>query len=239
MVRSLIALVALAGCSEESVPVTSSPPPSPPPSPAPSPCEEGPARDGEATYYDADGTGNCSFDASPDDLLVAALNDVDYAGSAACGACARVEGPDGTVDVRIVDRCPECAAGDIDLSPEAFARIAPLEAGRVAASWRFVPCAVSGPIALRFKEGSSEFWTAVQVRNHRHAVASLAFRSDDALVEVPRLEYNYFVYEAGMGPGPYTFVVTDVVGQPLEVAGVALAEAETVATSEQFPACTP
>ncbi|HTJ80909.1 MAG TPA: expansin EXLX1 family cellulose-binding protein, partial [Polyangiaceae bacterium] len=83
---------------------------------------------GDATYYDfADGSGNCSFPATPDDLMVGAMNHTDYADSAVCGACADVTGPNGTVHIRIVDQCPECPQGNIDLSPEAFAVISPLE----------------------------------------------------------------------------------------------------------------
>ena len=43
---------------------------------------------GEGTYYAADGTGNCSFDATPSDLDVAALNAIDYGTADWCGACA-------------------------------------------------------------------------------------------------------------------------------------------------------
>jgi hypothetical protein len=32
---------------------------------------------GEGTYYNATGAGNCSFDPSPQNLMVAALNQVD------------------------------------------------------------------------------------------------------------------------------------------------------------------
>jgi len=127
----------------------------------PATCGGGQAqRTGDGTFYDADGSGNCSFDPSPDDLMVAAMNQTDYAGSAACGACAAIDGPDGSVVVRIVDRCPECSPGDIDLSADAFARIAAPVAGRVAIRWRYVACAVVGPVRYRFKEGSNPFWTA-------------------------------------------------------------------------------
>ena len=50
---------------------------------------------GDGTYYAADGTGNCSFDASPDDLMVVAMNHVDYADAQWCGACLAVTGPNG------------------------------------------------------------------------------------------------------------------------------------------------
>src|SRR6201999_2853878 len=66
---------------------------------------------GDGTYYAADGTGNCSFDASPNDLLVAAMNHPDYGTAQWCGACVAVTGPKGTVTVRIVEQCPECPQG--------------------------------------------------------------------------------------------------------------------------------
>lgn len=203
------------------------------------PCDDAETFAGEATYYDfADGSGNCSFPATPNDLMVAAMNHTDYAGSQACGACVRVDGPMGSVDVRIVDRCPECPAGDIDLSPEAFSQIAELSAGRVPISWRYIPCNVSGPVVFQFKEGSNPWWTAVQLRNHRHAIASLVYRNDAGdFVDVARLEYNYFVEDSGMGPGPYTFRVTDVLGQTLEQSGIAFAEAQEVSGDAQFEAC--
>ncbi len=194
---------------------------------------------GEATYYDeADGSGNCSFPATPGDLLVGAMNQADYAGSAACGACAAIAGPDGSVVVRIVDRCPECAPGDIDLSPQAFALVAPLEAGRVPIEWTYVPCETSGPIVYHFKDGSNEWWTAVQVRNHRHPIAELEYLGDDGEFHaVPRFEYNFFVEESGMGPGPFTFRVTDVTGAVVEDSGIPLLDDGDATGASQLAAC--
>ena len=195
-------------------------------------------RTGEGTYYDADGSGNCSFDPSPEDLLVAAMNHVDYAASAVCGACVAITGPDGEVTVRIVDQCPECPAGDIDMSPEAFALIAPLEAGRVPIGWRFVPCGVVGPVVYHFKEGSNEWWTAVQIRNHETPVASFAWlTAEGTWKDVPRVDYNFFVDETGMGPGPYSFRITDVNGAVLEDTGIPFVEAGDAAGAGQFPGC--
>jgi expansin (peptidoglycan-binding protein) len=94
---------------------------------------------GEATYYDADGTGACGFSATPGDLLVAAMNKAQYQKSL-CGQCVHVNGPKGEVTVRIVDLCPGCKSGDLDLSEQAFEAISPLSAGRVKIAWSFVPC---------------------------------------------------------------------------------------------------
>ena len=45
-----------------------------------------PLHQGIATYYDATGEGACSFDPSPDDLMVAAMNAEEYDNAAVCGA---------------------------------------------------------------------------------------------------------------------------------------------------------
>lgn len=61
-------------------------------------------RTGQATYYaETDGSGNCMFDATPTDLMVAAMNRVAYNRAAMCGAYVEVTGPQGTVTVRVVD----------------------------------------------------------------------------------------------------------------------------------------
>ena len=201
-------------------------------------CTEPLEASGEATYYAADGTGNCSFDASPGDLRVAALNTQDYAGSAMCGACVTVVGPEGSVTVRIVDRCPGCATGDIDLSESAFEAIAPLTAGRVPVQWSLVPCDVSGAMSYRFKEVSSQWWTALQVRNHRFPVAKLEVRGGDGTYRaIPRESYNYFVEGDGLGTGPYDLRLTDILGHVVEESGVELGDAVERTGSAQFPAC--
>ncbi len=196
-----------------------------------------PVHQGIATYYYATGAGACSFDPLPDDLMVAAMNAPEYDNAAVCGSYVRVAGPRGKVDVRIVDLCPECLAGHLDLSLEAFARIADPVDGRVPITWTVISPNLAGPIAYHFKEGSNEWWTAVQVRNHRNPVARLEYRDSAGLwVKVPRTSYNYFVQsDPGMGPGPYTFRVTDAYGHVLIDSGISHVEAGTVSGAAQFP----
>ena len=194
---------------------------------------------GEATYYTfADGTGNCGFDASPDDLMIGAMNHADYAAAAVCGACVLLTGPNATITIRIVDQCPECPVGNIDLSPQAFEPIAELSAGRVPISWQYVSCEVSGPIRYHWKEGSNQWWTAVQIRNHVNRVATVEYLDEtSAWREVPRVDYNFFVADWGMGPGPYSLRVTDVYGNVLEDTGIPHVEGGDAPGSGQFPAC--
>lgn len=192
---------------------------------------------GIATYYQATGEGACLFAASPQDLRVAAMNAEEYNNAAYCGAYIHVSGPKGEVTVRIVDLCPECKSGHLDLSREAFAEIANLEEGRVTINWQVVSPELRGPIAYHFKDGSNQWWTAVQVRNHRNPVARLEYWAEDGRwVEVPRTAYNYFVQtNPGMGPGPYTFRVTDSYGNTLVDSGIPHVEDGTVEGTGQFP----
>jgi expansin (peptidoglycan-binding protein) len=196
---------------------------------------QNPLHTGEGTFYGATGAGNCSFDPSPQDLMVAAMNAIDYANSAICGAFVEITGPKGTVTVRIVDKCPECPVGNVDLSAQAFERIADPIAGRVPISWRIVSPEISGPIRYRFKEGSSQWWTGIQIRNHRNPIAKVEYRNAAGqFITVPRLDYNYFIQEGGMGVGPYTFRVTDMYGNVL-MDTIALQEGVDIAGAGQFP----
>ena len=204
----------------------------PTPTPTPNPVE-----DGIATYYDADGNGSCLFGASPNDLMVAAMNAEEFNTAAVCGEYVHVWGPKGDIVVRIVDLCPECKAGHLDLSREAFALIADLPQGRVNITWQVISPDLSGPVAYHFKDGSNEWWTAVQVRNHRNPVAKLEYLRDDGQwVAVTRTSYNYFVQTTpGMGKGPYTFRITDLYGNVLTDSGIPHIENGTVDGAAQFP----
>jgi expansin (peptidoglycan-binding protein) len=138
--------------------------------------------------------------------------------------------------VRIVDLCPECKAGHLDLSQEAFAQIADLPQGRVSITWQVVSPELAGPIAYHFKDGSNQWWTAVQIRNHRNPIARLEYWTGGQWIGVPRTSYNYFVQtNPGMGTGPYTFRVTDSYGATLIDGGIPHVENGTVNGAGQFP----
>lgn len=189
---------------------------------------------GVAAFYAADGSGSCSFDPTPADLDVAAMNAPQWDNGAVCGGCVRVDGPKGSVTVRIVDQCPECASGALDLSAEAFAKIAEPSAGRVDVRWQPVTCAVEGAVILHFKEGSSPVWTGLQVRNTRVPVRSLEVQKNDAWVNVPRESSNFFIDPTGFGAGPFSLRITGGDGQQLLETGVPLRDSGDVAGTQQF-----
>lgn len=166
--------------------------------------------------------------------MVAAMNGIDYDGSNICGACIRVDGPQGAAVVRVVDQCPGCPEGNVDLSKQAFAQIADLDQGRVNITWQQVPCDVSGPIIYRFKESSSQWWAAIQIRNSRYAIAQLEALIHGQFEPIERHDYNYFV-SGSLGAGPLTLRVTDVWGHVLTDTGIPIVDGQEVPGASQFP----
>lgn len=176
----------------------------------------GEAHTGVATFYAATGAGACSYDKTSD-VHIAALTVSEWAGSAYCGACADVTGPMGnTIRVKIVDLCPDCGEGQLDLHPGAFTELAPMEQGRIPISWTFVACDAVGAVKYKYKDGANQYWTAVQVRNSRFPITKLESSKDGSTwTDVKRLDYNYFVNESGFGPGTTQVRITAVDGQTL------------------------
>jgi expansin (peptidoglycan-binding protein) len=178
---------------------------------------------GVGTWYpEANGGGNCLYDPTSD-IAITALNVTDYNGSAMCGAYLHVKGPRGEITVKVVDNCPApCHPGQLDLSKSAFARIAgdPM-LGQVPISWTLVSPAISGPVSYRYKEGSTRWWCAIQVRNHRNPVAKLEILAPSGWLQLPRYDYNYFVSQSGVGCGSQ-IRITDIYGQVLTDSGIAL-----------------
>ncbi|WP_233513868.1 expansin EXLX1 family cellulose-binding protein, partial [Micromonospora craterilacus] len=179
---------------------------------------------GKATFYDSKGAGgNCSYPAAPADRLYVALGPSEYADGAACGGYLDVTGPKGNVRVMVMDQCPECPPGHLDLSKEAFARIADPVQGVVGVSYRLVgDPPLAGPLAFRIKEGASQWWFAVLVANHGNPLRSVEVRqgSSGAWRAANRESYNYWLIASGAGPGPYQIRVTDTRGHRVTATGV-------------------
>ena len=136
---------------------------------------------GEATHYElaAGGMGNCSYPSPPAGQLYVALPPSEYAAAAACGSYLQVTGPDGSVTVEVVNQCPECQAGHIDLSEQAFARIAPLSAGLVPVSYHTIADPpLPAPLSMLVKTGSSAYYLALLPINNGNPLASVAVRQD-------------------------------------------------------------
>ncbi|CAH0478942.1 unnamed protein product [Peronospora belbahrii] len=163
-------------------------------------------------YFTGDGTsytlgnvsaGNCNFMYDPGvGENYAALNDEQWESTRNCGRCAEVSCDDSrcsdttsTVIVYIVDRCPECVKGDLDLSPTVFKQLTGRTPDRYRMKWKFAECPVTGNIEYCTKTGSSSSWLAVQPANFASGVASMKIGNQDVTMVD---SCYYFLLNAGM-----------------------------------------
>ncbi|MEU9823992.1 expansin EXLX1 family cellulose-binding protein [Micromonospora chersina] len=182
----------------------------------------GAVHSGKATFYDSKGAGgNCSRPTAPANRLYVALGPDEYAAGASCGGHLDVTGPKGTVRVLVMDQCPECEPGHLDLSAEAFARIADPVQGVVKVSYRaVVDPPLPGPLTFRVKEGASQWWFAVLVGDHGNPLRAVEVRQGGSWRAAAREDYNYWLIPSGAGPGPYTIRVTDAYGHRATATGI-------------------
>ncbi len=200
--------------------------------------------EGEGTQYGgvAGGNGgNCGIYVEDGDFYHCAMNHAQYDSSNACGACVRVLGPMGEITLKVVDRCPECKPGDIDMSTEAFASIAQMKDGRIPIKWQYVPCDVDDDIKVLFADGTSPYFFKALFYNLRYQIAKVEYKkTDGSYSEIHREMYNYFVVQGGIDEdktktGPYTFRITDVEGRQLLVEGLEYEAGVEISTKVQFP----
>lgn len=199
--------------------------------------------EGEGTQYGGvagSSGGNCGIPVESGDFYHCAMNHVQYDSSAACGACVRVLGPKGEITLKVVDRCPECAEGDIDLSTEAFVQLAELKDGRIPIKWRYVPCSAENTIKVFFEEGTSPYYFKAQFRDFKYALEKVEYQKrDGSFIPIHREMYNYFVALSGIDEdksqcGPYTFRLTAVSGESVLLEDVPYKEGGEIVTEVQF-----
>ena len=180
---------------------------------------------GIATHYVLEGLPNCSYPTPPSDGLFVALSPSEYDSAAACGGYITVTGPNRTsVTVQVIDQCPECASGHIDLSEPAFAELAPLGAGLINVSYQYLADPpLPGPITMEVKQGSSQYWLALLADNTGNPLASVQVETaSGGWVNLARANYNYWIAQSGAGSGPFTVRLTDTEGHTVTVRDVAL-----------------
>ena len=201
---------------------------------------KGTVHTGEGTFYGGGYTGgHAMLDPVSHDYWIVAMNHSDYNEAQLAGAYLEVTGELGTIKMLVTDELPEGKKGDLDLYTDAFPLIAPVEKGRVPVSWKIIPLdtAEDAPISFKYKEGSTEYWCGVQVRNHRYPITKLEYLNEDGeFVEIKRRPYNYFETR-DMGKGPFTFRITDIYGQVVIDKDIPLSydDTEIIPGHVQFP----
>jgi expansin (peptidoglycan-binding protein) len=189
---------------------------------------------GKATFYDLDGgIGNCSFPSAPSDDLFVALGPSEYSKAAACGTYLDVTGPKGKVRVKVIDSCPECDAGHLDLSRTAFKKIGAESAGVIPITYRtVVNPAVPGPISVRMQKGVSRYYFSALIDNHGNQLASVKVAgSGGGFRTAKRADYNNWIIDGGAGSGPFKIKLADISGHTATLSGITLSPEKTQRTS--------
>ncbi|GAB3683211.1 hypothetical protein GCM10027589_52830 [Actinocorallia lasiicapitis] len=178
--------------------------------------------DGFATHYKAGG-GNCAYPVLPADHYLVALSEGEYAGARACGTILEVTGPARTIRVLVVDRCGPCKPGEIDLSEEAFAALAPLGKGRIPVSYRTLVDPPVENLAVRVRGGSNPYWLSLLVMGHGNPLRSVRARAPGRpWTPLVLTDYNAWQAPHGLGKGPFAVEITDIRGHRAQVTGIRL-----------------
>lgn len=201
---------------------------------------KGTVHTGDGTFYGGGYEGGCAMlDPVSRDYWIVAMNLADYNDAQLAGAYIEVTGELGTINMLVTDLLPEGKKGDLDLYTDAFPLIAPAEKGRVPVSWKIIPLdsAENAPVSYKYKEGTTEYWCGIQVRNHRYPITKLEYLDENGeFIEIKRRPYNYFESD-GMGKGPFTFRITDIYGQVIIDENIPLSydDTEIIQGHVQFP----
>jgi expansin (peptidoglycan-binding protein) len=187
---------------------------------------------GSATWYDIGAANACGLD--PGDGMTAAVASSMWDGSARCGECLQIDGPDGSVRVRITDVCPDCPF-DLDLSRQAFDAIADPSDGIAPVSWRRVACPVAGNLAFRF-EGSNPWYYKIQARNHPHGIAAMAFFDGSTYTPMTRTNDNHFT-GSPVNVGDVRVHVTATTGETLTQHIGPIVNGVDIPGDDQFASC--
>ncbi|KAL4086070.1 hypothetical protein PRIC1_014692 [Phytophthora ramorum] len=205
-----------------------------------------------AEYYEGDGTsytlgdvssGNCNFmSAIPTaSANYAALNNDQWDGLANCGRCAEVSCIDDqcadqttTAIVQILDRCPECSSGDLDLSPTVFSNITGSDPSRLTIRWRFVDCPNPGTIEVCLKTGSNGYYVAVQPTNTLVGVETVTINGESTAM-VDSAYYYLIESTSEVDLTAVSVSITSIEGETVE-GTYSLTAGACVDTNKQFTA---
>ncbi|OWZ03901.1 hypothetical protein PHMEG_00024290 [Phytophthora megakarya] len=199
-------------------------------------------------YFEGDGTsytlgqvssGNCNFmsvipSASTNYV---ALNQAQWESLGNCGRCIEVSCIDEqctannkTAVVQVLDRCPECAHGALDLSPTVYKEITGLDPNRLTVRWRFVDCPDPGTLQVCLKEGSNANWIAIQPTNGVVGVKSVTINGASTTM----LDGAYYFVSTDAGDlSAVKVAVTSVNGDVIS-GTYAMAAGKCTDTNKQF-----
>jgi expansin (peptidoglycan-binding protein) len=199
------------------------------------------------------GRGACSYEPATLPAFVAAIDNQGFDQARGCGTCLRLV-PGRTdvittyVDVLVVDTAGTSdSTRQLSISSQAMDAIAVPGTQNIGLNFAVVPCPtalVGSSIQVTRQQGSTPQHLAVLTRNQPlplRAVDVWFASSWNAMTLAP---YNYWIFDStGVSP-PYSFRMTNSLGDILTVNDMALTSSATadgpfVDTNVQFPSCVP
>lgn len=173
----------------------------------------GPMFHGDGTYYGRTEGGHCSLKLPRPPMyngfVPVSLNTAQYGNSLPCGACIEFTGTGkgsganpirGTQKGYIMDSCPSCAYGDLDISESGD--------GRWEVKWRFIDCP-SNNVFFQL-QGSHEWYKKIQPRGSKKPVQKLMLNGKPG----SRTADNFFEVHGYM-TAPMTVTMTLVGGETI------------------------
>jgi expansin (peptidoglycan-binding protein) len=173
----------------------------------------------------------CNLGAPSTDAY-AAIGRAEYAGGGACGTYLDVTGPTGTTRVQVVDLCPSCPAGKIDLSKASFSRIGALSAGIIPVSYAPARDPLpAAPLQVKLKGGTGYSSLTAVINNHGNPLSTVELQTAAGFAAMKHSEDNLWTAPAGPVTAPVTLRISDVYGHQAVVPGLALGQAAFQQTS--------
>jgi len=211
-----------------------------------------PCMEARSTYYnyDSQNNGACQFGVIGGTTLpfanVAAANQAYFNNSMACGECYELSGPSGNVLVVIADECPDDGQNPLcdgkiihfDLGEQAtFNLVAPFAVGVVLEKIKKVSCPVTGNLGVYFVKGTSQYYVAFVVYNHKVGLSLVELQPNGGQYYSMTRVSNQWTYGSNQGPTvslPYNIRLTGQTGEQLVVSLNTYAELTTASSSVQF-----
>lgn len=194
---------------------------------------------GTSTFYGGNlNGGTCSFSSYtlPSGIYGTAFSGFAWNNGAKCGACLEVTAKGKTIKVMVVDKCPECEPGHLDLFENAWKALSPDSSDPMTTSWTEVECGITSPLVLHNKSGTSPYWFSMQVVNANEAVATLEVSTDGGKTwqAAKRQDYNYFENSSGFGATKQSIRVTSASGKTVVVDNVGVESDSQIKASSNF-----
>ena len=137
---------------------------------------------------------------------------------------------------KVVDKCPECDKGHLDLFENAWKALSPDSSDPMTTSWTEVECGITSPLVLHNKSGTSPYWFSMQVINANEAVAKLEVSTDGGKTwqGTKRQDYNFFENPSGFGASKMTIRVTGASGKTVTVENVGVESDSQIKAASNF-----